>query len=173
MEPLVSVGFRAFDRHKLIADPRLIHRARDGLWAARRPEQVYVVELHTGKLRPGPALTFFADVPDFHAFKGSEGGRTLPALHPNGEANVASGLAGALSVLMGVTVAAGDLLPYIAAVTAHPHYRLKFVAELNTPGVRVPLTRDVNLWEEAVALGRELIWAQTFARALRTVTSGP
>ena len=129
MEPLVSVGFRAFDRHKLIADPRLIHRARDGLWAARRPEQVYVVELHTGKLRPGPALTFFADVPDFHAFKGSEGGRTLPALHPNGEANVASGLAGALSVLMGVTVAAGDLLPYIAAVTAHPHYRLKFVAE--------------------------------------------
>jgi hypothetical protein len=163
MEPLVDVGFRAFDRQKLIADPRLIHRAREALWAARLPGQVYVVELHTTKLRTGPALTFFADMPDFHAFKGSEGGRTLPALHPDGEVNVAPGLAAALSEVVGSPIQAEEVLPYIAAVTAHPGYRETFVSELDTPGVRVPMTRDSGLWAEAVEIGRELVWAETLA----------
>ena len=167
MEPIVTVGFRAFDRQKLIADPRLIHRAREGLWAASQLDgQVYVVEMHAQAMRPGPGLLFSGYIPDFHQFKGSEGGRTLPFLHPDGTANLATGLVTALTAALDTEVAAEDVLAYMAAVTAHPAYTQTFAVELETPGIRIPLTRDQSLWEEAVKLGKNVLWIQTFGRAI-------
>ncbi len=53
------------------------------------------------------------------------------------------------------------MLAYVAGVVAHPAYAQRFLEELQVPGVRVPLTADRVLWNEAVRLGREVLWLHT------------
>jgi hypothetical protein len=161
-EPAVRVGFRAFDRQYLIADPRLIHRAREGLWSARDlVGQVYVIEQHTESLDSGPGLLFSGLMPDFHHFN-NRGGRTFPFLHPDGTPNLAVGLAETLSTLYGVDVTARDLLNYVAGITGHPNYTDRFEDELETPGIRVPLTANGELFQKVAGIGSTVVWAQTY-----------
>lgn len=163
-EPIVTVGFRAFDRQYLLADPRLIHRAREGLWAAGLVSgQVFIIEQHVHSFSGGPGLLFSGWIPDNHHFN-NRGGRTLPFLHPDGTANLTAGLVSALTSKLGGPVEPTDVLAYIAAVTAHPGFTEDFANELETPGLRVPLTANYDLWAEAVELGKDVLSAQTFGR---------
>lgn len=172
MEAAVRVGFRTLDRQWLIADPRLIHRAREGLWAASSlGGQVYIVEQHSEPLREGPALVFSALMPDFHHFN-NRGGRTLPFLHPDGTPNLAPGLTAALSQALGVNVSAQDVLAYVAGVSSHSSFRETFENELDTPGVRIPITADQSLWTCAVELGRQVVWIQTYGHFTAPGLSG-
>ena len=43
---------------------------------------------------------------------------------------------------------------------------MRFAADLEIPGPRIPLTRDPALFGRAVSLGRELIWLHTFGERL-------
>jgi hypothetical protein len=45
---------------------------------------------------------------------------------------------------------------------AHPAFTTRFAADLIRPGLRVPLTADRQLFNEAVALGREVIWLHCY-----------
>ncbi len=160
---MVPVAYRAFDRQWLLADARLIDMPRPTLWAARvRADQTFVVEQHTKAARPGPALLFTDLIPDFDSFKGSEGGRVMPALHPDGSANSPRGLQGALSTELGATVTRDDVLAYAAALTSFDGFTKTFADELRTPGVRVPITADGKIWADAVAIGRDALWISTF-----------
>lgn len=161
----IRVGYRSFDRQYLIPDNRVIDFARPPLWrAAAHSEQVFAIELHSTPLRDGPGLTFMSLVPDMHAFKGSEGGRVLPALHPDGRATSTLEVRTLIAHRLGFSeaVTGEDLLAYIAAVTSHSGYVARFIEQLETPGVRVPLTADLQLWTKAVAVGRNVLWAHTY-----------
>lgn len=57
-------------------------------------------------------------------------------------------------------------MAYIAAVAAHPTYTAKFQEDLSTPGLRIPLTADANLFAEAVELGRRVLWLHTFGERM-------
>ncbi|WP_433283345.1 type ISP restriction/modification enzyme [Micromonospora sp. CA-244673] len=162
---VVRVGYRAFDRQWLLADPRLMDRPRRELWSARRPGQVFVIEQHRKVIQSGPALVFTALIPDFDYFKGSEGGRTLPYLHPGGTPNIAPGLTAALSTRLGVNVTAADVLAYVAGVTAHPAFTATFTDELTTPGVRVPISSDTASWQIGVELGEQVLWLHSYGAA--------
>ncbi|MCI4062810.1 N-6 DNA methylase [Micromonospora sp. R77] len=162
---LVRIGYRAFDRQWVLADPRLMDMPRRDLWSARVPGQVFAVEQHRKVIQSGPALVFTSLMPDFDHFKGSEGGRTLPYLHPGGNPNLAPGLLAALAERLDVEVAAADVLAYIAGITAHPAFTATFTDELTTPGVRVPITTDPSLWRTAVELGRQVLWLHTYGEA--------
>ncbi|MEU9631582.1 type ISP restriction/modification enzyme [Streptomyces luteogriseus] len=161
---LVRMGYRAFDRQWLIADSRVMERPRRDLWAARVPGQVFVVEQHRRTIQSGPGLVFSALIPDFDYFKGSEGGRTLPFLHPDGTPNMAPGLATALTQLLGTQVTAEDVLAYTAGVTSHPAFTNTFADELTTPGIRLPITADPQVWIKAVELGRQVVWLHTYGQ---------
>src|SRR5699024_9041026 len=100
------------------------------------------VESHT---RTGPGLMFSSLIPDMDSFKGSEGGRALPMLHPDGQPNVAPGLLTALSRHFGREITVQELTAYIAGISAHPGYVEVFDEELHYSGNRVPLTADVEL----------------------------
>lgn len=139
---------------------------RRDLWMARIPDQIFAIELHRNALRDGPGLVFTALIPDFHHFKGSEGGRALPLLHPDGTPNLAPRLLTALSERLGCDLAASDVLAYIAAITAHPAFTQTFADELTTPGIRVPLTTDAELWQQAVHIGRQVLWLHTYGAVL-------
>lgn len=162
---IVRVGYRAFDRQWLIADKRLLIQPSPNLWHGRIPRQLYVIELHSEFPRSGPALAFSALIPDVHFFRGSGGGRALPMLHPDGSANVAPGLLTYLANQYAHDVSDDELVAYIAAVCSHPGFVRRFDEELHTPGVRVPLTTSYDLWVQAVALGRHVIWLHTYGQS--------
>ncbi|MGI8761060.1 MAG: type ISP restriction/modification enzyme [Jatrophihabitantaceae bacterium] len=160
------IGYRSFDRQHVIADPRVWHRPRPPLWAARIAGQVFCFEQHAHRVGSGPGLVFSALIPDMDYFKGSEGGRVLPLLHPGGRSNFAAGLLSALSTLVapewGGSVTGSDFLAYVAAVVAHPAFTARFSDELVTPGIRVPITAEPDLFNEAVKLGRAVLWLHTY-----------
>lgn len=146
---LARVGYRAFDRQWVVADPRVMDMPRRDLWAARRPGQVFVIEQHRHSFQTGPGLIFSALIPDFDHFNG-RGGRALPFLHPDGTPNLAPGLTTALTSLLSAEITAEDVLAYVVGVTAHPAFTKTFADELTTPGIRVPITTDAKLWTKAV-----------------------
>lgn len=158
----VRIARRAFDRQWLIPDGRVIDFSRPDLWRAEVPGQIFVIEQHTQRLLTGPALLFTGLLPDVDYFKGN-GGRVLPLLHADGSPNVAPGLLRHLANSYGFhEVSSGDVLSYIAAVTAHPAFTERYADDLNSLGVRIPITADSSLWHEAIELGRHVLWASTF-----------
>lgn len=166
LEPtVVRVGHRSFDRQYVIADHRLLDRPRPDLWQARIPGQVFLFELHTKSLRTGPGVSFSALIPSEDYFKGSEGGRIATMYHPDGSPNTTHGLLEALSSDLGTEVSVEDLMAYVACTVAHSAYTATFGQELQTPGVRVPLTKDPELWRQSVELGQEVLWLHTYGQA--------
>lgn len=159
----VRVAYRSFDRQWLIPDARLLHAPSPDLWRAHGERQVYATEQHAHAFEGGPALTFAAHPPDMHHFNG-RGGRVLPLYrnHATATPNLAPGLLGLLTERLGTTVTPEDVLAYVAAVTAHDGFTKMFAAELDAPGVRVPLTASYDLYQEAVVLGREVLWLHTY-----------
>jgi len=136
------------------------------------PQQVFVVEQHAHPFESGPGLVFSALLTDMHYFN-NRGGRVLAMLHPDGATNLASGLVNALEDAdANLPVDATDVIAYIAGVVAHPAFTQHFGDELTTPGIRVPVTDDADLWNEAVDLGRKVIWLHTYGEAFSDDESG-
>lgn len=172
LEP-IRIAYRSFDRQWTIPDNRLFHGPSPDLWRARLvPGQVFLNEQHSQPVSSGPAVVFSTLIPDMDHFKGSEGGRILPLRHPDGAPNLAPGLLVHLGRILGVPVTAVDVAAYIAGVTAHPAFIKRFADELTTPGIRVPLTADTSLWQEAVTVGREVVWAATYGQACAAPEAG-
>lgn len=170
-EPL-RVGFRSFDRQWIIPDSRLMHRPSPELWDARRAGQIFLVEHHAIALSSGPGVVYSGLIPDMHFFKGSEGGRVLPMLHPDGTPNLAPGLVEAIEAIFGASIDPQEVAAYIAGVVSHPAFTARFSDELVTPGIRVPITADPQLWAEAVALGQQVIWASTYGTVFHNAVAG-
>ncbi|HEU5475176.1 MAG TPA: type ISP restriction/modification enzyme [Actinophytocola sp.] len=160
----IAVGYRSFDRQWIIPDSRIIATPRAALWASNGPHQIFVIEQHAHRIRNGPALVFTNLLPDNDHFMGHHGGRVLP-LYRDAEGavpNISPNLLVTLCRKLGVTVTALDMLAYIAAVAAHPGYTQRFQEELSSPGVRIPLTADTNLWLESVTIGQEILWLHSY-----------
>jgi hypothetical protein len=166
---LKPVALRSFDTQFVIADRRVVDRPRPDLWATHGKHQTYLTTLFAEIVTSGPAVTFAAEVPDTHHYMGHHGGKAVPAYrdrkgeHPNFDLK----LLDELSRRVGARIRGDDLLAYIAAVTAHPGYPIRFATELRTPGLRIPLTSDPQLWDEAVNLGRRVIWLHTYGERYR------
>jgi hypothetical protein len=151
VEPPIRFGYRTFDRQWIIPDHRLISRARPALWAGYSRRQVYLTALERVSPCSGPAISMTALIPDRDHYKGSLGGRVYPlwtdaqATQSNVRAIVLQTLARAL----GAAVGAEDLIAYIAEVMAHPAFTARFRADLVRPGLRLPLTAEKTLFDEA------------------------
>jgi predicted helicase len=63
---------------------------------------------------------------------------------------------------------AEDVFAYAYALLATPEYVKTFWNELALPGPRLPLTKDVALFAQGVALGRRLIWLHTYGERCST-----
>ncbi|QEU91304.1 type ISP restriction/modification enzyme [Streptomyces kanamyceticus] len=158
----IRIARRALDRQWLIPDGRVIDYSRPELWQADIDGQIFVAEQHTQRLQTGAGLLFTALVPDMHYFNGN-GGRVLPLMHADRTPNITPGLLPHLANSYGLQqVLPKDLLAYIAAVTAHPAFTERYADDLNSLGVRVPLTSDRDLWHEAISVGHHVLWASTF-----------
>lgn len=169
---LVRTALRSFDRQWLVADNRVLDYPRPDLWAALQPGQLFLNQQSSHEIDSGPAVVATHLIPDTHHFNG-RGGRVLPILHPDGSPNVAEGLLTHLTRTLGAEpVTAADLAAYTVAVSGHSAFTERFTEELLTPGVRLPLTRDPELWRRATALGKELLWASTYGERFAAPDTG-
>jgi hypothetical protein len=102
-------------------------------------------------------------IPDLHHYNG-RGGRVFPLWRDRdaGVSNTPPGLLSYLGEKYKRPVSAEDFMAYIAAVTAHPAFTIRFKAELVQPGLRVPLTANAEIFVAAAELGRTIIWLHTF-----------
>ncbi len=99
--------------------------------------------------------------------------------------NIKPELLAHLALRFGRTITPEDMMAYIAGVMAHPAFTARFRKDLIRPGLRLPITADADLFEQAAALGREVIWLHTYgerfvdesadrpAGAPRIATDGP
>ena len=165
-------SFRTLDRQFVFSDPRLLDRPGPSLWLSQGNKQIYLLGLFSEPLGPGPALAVSAEIPDLHYFRGRGGKDVLPlyrdadATHPN--------ILPCLLEMLGNTydrdVAALDLAAYLYGILAHPGYTNRYYEELDTREVRVPLTKQAELFERVRSAGARLLWLQTYGQ--RYVPSG-
>ena len=163
--PAIPYAYRSFDRQSLIADGRLISRPRPPLWAAHGDRQVYLTSLFSQPLSSGPALTAAAQLPDLDYFRGSYGARNIIPLFRDAEASEPNLTPGLLAVLSGAwrtTVTPEDFAAYLYGTLAHRGFTARFTSELASRELRVPITRDPNLFEQVRALGARLLWLHTY-----------
>lgn len=160
--PPIPVAYRAFDVQSVIPDDRLMERPRPDLWRVRGEHQVFLTAQEDQVIKAGPASVAAGAIPDTHYYAG-RGGKVFPlyASSDTSVPNIAPGLLDHLAERLGIQVSPEDLLAYITAITAHPAFTQRFAEDLRIPGVRVPFTADAALWQEAVSLGRRLLWLHT------------
>jgi hypothetical protein len=157
-------AFRSFDRQWILPDNRLINRANPRLWQMASAKQVYFTGLMAHSPSSGPALTIAGLIPDLHHYKGSFGGRVFPLWADAAAAlpNIPSALLTELSVAYGREVSGEDVFAYIAAIAVSSAYTDRFRGHLKQPGLRIPITADRALFDEAVVIGQEVVWLHTF-----------
>jgi len=159
----IRYGFRSFDRQWIIPDNRLINRANPTVWIGHSPRQVYICALKTRVPTAGPGIAITGLIPDHDHYRGYS-----TRVHPlwldrqGNDSNISSGLLSELSLAYGREVSPEEVMAYIAAVAAHPGYVGRFRKNLKQPGLRTPITADRALFDEAVGLGREVVWLHTF-----------
>ena len=156
-------GYRSFDRQWIIADHRLADRARPDLWQVRGPHQVFLTTLTSTKLGPGPVLTSTPYVPDNDHFRGSYGAKNVIPIYrdSNGQTpNVTDGLLEALRQRLRIEIIAEDLLAYVYALGGTAAFSERLADELaeGAGPVHLPITTSPDLFQQAVELGRNLLW---------------
>ena len=170
----VGYAYRTLDRQWIIPDARLLNRANPVLWKNHGVRQWYLTALNSKSPTSGPSLSISNFIPDHDHYKGSFNGRVFPlwrdaeATIPNINAEILSRLALAFGTIVGPE----DVMAYIAALLAHPAFTARFQSDLKRPGLRVPLTANKALFEEAAALGREVVWLHCYGERFSDVAAG-
>lgn len=162
IEP-VRFAFRSLDRQWVIPDKRLINQPNPKLWKIKSERQVFLTAPWDRIPSNGPALSATGFVRDAHHYAG-RGGRVFPLWSDEKatQSNLKPALLKFLHETLGKPVGPEDLFSYIAAVAANAAYTARFQPDLSTPGLRIPLTADPALFQEAVGLGRRILWLYTF-----------
>jgi hypothetical protein len=137
---------------------------------------MFLSSLLNAQIGPGPAVSCSAYVPDLHHYRGSYGGKDVIPLYRDAGAsqpNLTAGLPATLATLLGINPPPiEDIAAYCYALLSASAYQQRFATALETPGLRVPITADRELWEEAVAEGRQLLWLHTYAERMIDESAG-
>jgi len=168
--------YRSFDRQWCVEDNRVGDFLSPSLWRSCSSRQVFLISLLTKPLGLGPAATASSLVPDLDSFRGSYGARHVIPLYrdADGTPNIDPALLVALEGRLeggrssGEALGIEDLFAYCFGVLAGTDYTDRFRDELETPGPRIPLTRDRQLFEAMATHGQQLLWLQTFGERFRT-----
>ena len=157
-------GFRSFDRQYALVDNRLGDYLRPVLWQTASANQIYFASAFTQVLTDGPALTVSADVPDLHYFSGRGAKDIVPLFRDNAatQPNLHPQLLEKLDSNFGHQVAATNWACYMYSIMAHPGFTEKFRSDLASRELRVPITLDAGLFEQAVSLGKRLLYLHSF-----------
>ncbi len=161
-----QIGYRSFDRQWAIVDNRVGDFLRPDLHTANSEHQIYFTSLLTDVLGSGSAAVISHLIPDMHYFRNRGGKDVIPLWRDAAasQANVPAGLLDHLASELGFELNALDLMAYCYTLLASPTYTARFESELRTPGPRIPITSDGELFRTAVSLGKRLIWLHSYGQ---------
>ncbi|MDI9349676.1 MAG: N-6 DNA methylase [Candidatus Symbiobacter sp.] len=171
----IAYSFRSFDRQYIIPDNRLINRPSPAIWQSYSEHQIFLTAPIKNSTVNGAAITFASHLLDIDHNRGKSGGRVFP-LWQNAEAtveNISQPLRETLEKIYREKISGEKIMAYIAAIAAHPAYTNKFKADLQQPGLRIPLTRSPELFHQAVELGQEIIWLHCYGERFYNDTDRP
>jgi len=163
--PIMRYAYRSFDRQWTLADNRLGDFLRPDLWAAHSDRQVFISSLFSQPLGHGPALTVCAHIPDLDHFRGSYGAKAAIPLFRDAAArhvNILPGLLDTLGQAYDCKVTPEDFVAYVYSMLAQPAFTERFAEELETRELRVPLTKDCDLFRAVRDVGARLLWLHTY-----------
>ena len=166
---ILNYGYRSFDRQYILADGRLISRPRPVLWHAHSDKQVYLATLLNHPLGKGPALSAAAEIPDRHYFRGSYGAKEVIPLYRDAEAaepNIPPSLLDGIRSKLSIRLTPLDLFAYTYGLLSQSAFTKRFAKELETRELRVPITKDSALFQQARDIGQKLIWLHTYGQRL-------
>ena len=166
-ESIERYGYRSLDRQRIVADHRVGDYPKPDLWRVRGRHQVFLTTLTSTKLGRGPVLTVTPYVPDLHHFRGSYGAKDVMPLYRDAggrSPNIASGLLAAVGERLAVEVSPEDLVAYVHALAGTAAFAERFEDELAEAAgpIHIPVTAETDLFRQAVALGRDLLWWHTW-----------
>ena len=152
-------AYRSFDRQWILVDTRLADYMRPDLWRAHGERQVYFTSLLTKFLGGGPALTACSMLPDLDHFSGRGAKDTLPLYRTAdaSEPNILPGLLDQLTKTYEREITPEDFAAYLYGVLAHPAFTEHYFEQLETRELRVPMTRDRDLFEALREAGAKLL----------------
>ena len=165
ISPIRRYAYRFLDRQFIIADRRLISFPRPSLWRAHSKQQIYFSTLTAHPLGSGPALAATSDLPDLCHFRGSFGAKdTIPLYRvaDTSKANIMPDLLEKLSTVYGRAVSPEDFAAYLYGVLAQPTFTEKYYDELESKELRVPLTKETELFNRISEIGKRLLWLHTY-----------
>lgn len=165
-EGIERYAFRTFDRQHIIADARLMDRDASSFWRVQSSHQIWLTTVIRTKLGAGPVLTATPYVPDLHHYNG-RGDKGKVALFRDAACtspNVTNSLLLVLSEKVGTDIAAEELLAYVYALGGTGAFSGRFSDELAEAAgpIHLPITADPDMFRQAVALGRDLLWWHTW-----------
>jgi hypothetical protein len=174
-EPIVRYGYRSFDRQWAFDDPRMAKTDSPSLWQSISDHQIFLVSKPTFSLGIGPAATATAFVPDLDSFRGSFGGKDVFPMYRDvqGTPNVDPTLLAAIESAhqkadpQAKPMTIERLFGYIYSLLAGADYTERFRSELSTPGPRVPLTADPDVFAEVSGFGAHLLWLHTYGERFK------
>ncbi|MXV87555.1 MAG: N-6 DNA methylase [Acidimicrobiales bacterium] len=156
----VPYGWRSFDRRWIIPDKRVLDRPRPPLWVAFGEHQLHLTVPNDRFPDSGAAISFTELLPDLHHYAG-RGGRAIPLWRDSSASipNVADGFLEVVREHTSLEASPEDVARYVAATCAHEGFTRRYRADAMLSEVRVPFTRDPDLWRRAVSLGEMVIRA--------------
>ena len=159
-------AFRSFDRQRIIADSRLMDRDANVFWRVQGPSQVWMTTVIRTKLGNGPVLTATPYVPDLHHYNG-RGDKGKVALFRDAacdQPNVTDSLLITLSERLGTDISVENLFAYVYALGGTSAFSDRFNDELAEAAgpIHIPITSVPDLFQQAVELGRDLLWWHTW-----------
>ena len=162
-----NYAYRIFDRSVCLLDARLCTYARRDLWKTMSAEQIYFASIMTGSNTEGPTMIANANVPDLHILK--SGGKDILPLYRDCKAtlvNVNVALHNKLQECYRMVFPGEFVFYYAYAILGNSGYAKSFTEELLVPGLRVPITKNAEVFKHGVELGKRLIRIHTFAERL-------
>lgn len=167
-----SYAYRSFDRQFITGDSRFIDRPGP-LWGTHGVHQIFLTTLATTTpLGGGPVLVASPYLPDMASFRGSYGGKDAFPMWRDAEAtdaNLGPAVLQRLRAELGEDVGPTEVFKYLYGLGGTGAYSDRFREELAIAAgpVRLPLTKNRDLFSRLAALGEELLawhtWGERFA----------
>jgi len=163
VEP-IRYAYRSFDRQWAFLDNRLCDFPRPSLVRSHGDQQVYMTSLLTKVLGEGSSAVVTSSIPDLDYFCNRGGKDVIPLWRDveGTQPNITHGVLEVANTALKREVSSEDFFAYCYTLLATPRYVREFWYELETPGPRIPITKDTDLFERVVAIGRKLIWLHTY-----------
>lgn len=161
-------AYRTFDRQWIFSDTRLCDYLRPVLWHTYSDKQMYLSSLLSQVLGHGPAVTVCHLVPDLHHFPGGSGKSIIPLYRDSdaSDINICLDVIDELNLEYKHKILPVDLFSYLYGILANPQFTSNFYDELESRQLRVPITKDLNLFERVRKCGERLLWLHTYGEAI-------